>query len=206
MAKAKPAHQKLVHLSPFLDRLDLPPVKSGRDGAALIAIGMFRDGDKLASYGNLSAALAVLGRMDWSLKIVGAGPAEGDVRGLFAPFGERVSFLGQLAPEDVTTVLQQSDVFVWPGVNEAFGMVYLEAQSVGLTVVAEDRPGVRDVVAPSGFLVPQNDADCYARAIENALSNRSDGTASRAFVAQTGLRPTATQTLATALQIKEGLA
>jgi len=57
-----------------------------------------------------------------------------------------------------------ADIFIWPGVDEAYGMVYLEAQANGLPVVAEDHPGPRSVVASD--LVPTNDPAAFAAAIE----------------------------------------
>jgi len=55
---------------------------------------------------------------------------------------------------------------LWPGVNEAFGMVYLEAQAAGIPVAAQDRPGVRDVLAPG----PHPSVDAGAA----ALAERTD--------------------------------
>jgi phosphatidylinositol alpha-mannosyltransferase len=41
--------------------------------------------------------------------------------------------------------------------NEAFGLVTLEAASAGCAVVASDLPGLRDVVKEFGLLVKPND-------------------------------------------------
>ncbi|MBB96493.1 MAG: glycosyl transferase family 1 [Rhodobacteraceae bacterium] len=142
----RPPGQVLAHLPPFLSAPDLPPPGRPVPGR-LLAAGMMRPGDKMASYRLIAETLPALAHPDWHLQIAGDGPARDAVRTLFAPFGERVRFLGQLDRTGLDTAYAQADLFLWPGVNEAFGMVYLEAQSFGVPVVAQDRPGVRDVVA-----------------------------------------------------------
>ncbi|WGI22243.1 glycosyltransferase [Amylibacter sp. IMCC11727] len=202
----KPAEQSLLHLKPFLDQDDLPDPTVGKAAKALLAVGMFRHGDKLQSYTNLAAALHHVTTPDWTLAIVGDGTAEDAVRALFAPFGNKVSFLGKLPAEGVAQQMQKANVFVWPGVNEAFGMVYLEAQANGIPVVAEDRPGVRDVVGSASTLTPQDDAQAFAAAIEAAFTNSMDANAHRNFISNAHLRGSAVQTLRSTLAFKTGAA
>ncbi|MDR6263146.1 glycosyltransferase family 4 protein [Roseobacter sp. N2S] len=202
LENARPADQKLVHLPPFLDRVDLPPLGVRNDGKTLLAVGMFRTGDKLASYQNLASALTLVQTAGWSLRIVGAGVADAEIRALFAPFKSQVTFVGGLDANGVATEMAGADVFVWPGVNEAFGMVFIEAQAAGLTVVAENRIGLRDVVGPQGFLTPPNDAASFATAIDNAIARGSVAKDVRSY-AQNHLRGAAEQTLENALQFNE---
>lgn len=199
---AKPADQQLVHLKPFLDRDTIPVVEQSRGGGALLAVGMFRRGDKLKSYTNLANALTATARMDWNLKIVGAGEAEDEIRALYAPFGDRVTFLGGLSHDAVLQQMEQADVFVWPGVNEAFGMVYLEAQAMGTPVVAENRVGVRDVVGPMSLLVEPHNAVAYAQALELILSAKADAKPHQAYVAEHHLRRSAVDTIQQTMQLK----
>ena len=85
---------------------------------------------------------------------------------MFAAFGDRVFFAGELPPDALPAVYAQTDLFVWPGVNEAYGLVYLEAQAMGAPVLAEDRPGVRDVVRTGGRRVTPDDPAAFAAAID----------------------------------------
>ncbi len=140
--------QALVNLPPFLPLTELPPAST--QAGPMLTVGMMRDGDKLHSYRILSQALSHLDG-DWALDIAGDGPARPQVEALMAPFGNKVRFLGQLDRDALQTVYQQAALFVWPGVNEAYGMVYLEAQAAGVPVVAQDRPGVRDVLLPGNY-------------------------------------------------------
>ncbi len=196
------AGQRLVALKPFLNWDGVPAVSAREKGAVLLAVGMFRAGDKVASYTNLARALAGVTDADWSLNIIGSGAAEGDVRSLFEPFEGRVHFLGELPADQVLEQMALADVFVWPGVNEAFGMVYLEAQASGLPVVAEDRPGVRDVVGPDSALVAADDADAFAAAISDALANVSAPDRHQAYVSQNHLRGSAVKTLRDTMMFK----
>ena len=156
--------QALVELPPFLPDDTLPP-RAACDGPMLSA-GMMRPGDKLASYRVIAETLAHLDG-DWQLDIAGDGPARAEVAALMAPFGARVRFLGQLDRAGLQVAYGRSSLFFWPGVNEAFGMVYLEAQAAGLPVVAQDRPGVRDVLLPGpAYPAPEAGPEALVRMID----------------------------------------
>ena len=142
------ADQTLVELPPFLPISDLPPASSCT--GPMLSVGMMRYGDKLASYEILAQALSCL-TGDWALHIVGDGPARPEVETLMAPFGSKVRFLDQLERDALQTAYGEASLVVWPGVNEAYGMIYLEAQANGVPVVAQDRPGVRDVLTPGDY-------------------------------------------------------
>ncbi len=165
------------------------------DGAKswLLAVAMMRQGDKLQSYRLLSRALAMLPGDDWQLVIVGDGAARADVRAEFSCFGStgrggRVAWLGELAAPGLRHVYAACDVLVWPGVNEAYGMTFLEAQAAGLPTVAGDAGGVREVIrgGETGILVDENDCDTLAKAVRGLLDDpvrrRDMGRRGRKFV------------------------
>lgn len=188
--------QKLVHLPPFLPQSALP--EAGGGNGPLLCAGMMREGDKLASYKVLADTLDHLTAPDWHLQIAGDGPARAQVETLMAPFGKRVSFLGALDRDNLLRAYQDASIFVWPGVNEAFGMVYLEAQATGLPVVAQDRPGLRDVVyAPRP--APDAGAPALAAEIDRLLGDpalrRATGQAARDRIAARHLLGAATDTI-----------
>jgi hypothetical protein len=155
-----PKGQHLLHLRPFLDQIQAPP-PSTQMGPILTA-AMMRKGDKLASYQIIAETLALLPVGTWQLHIAGDGPARPEVEALMKPYGDAVTFLGALDADAMERAYQSASMLLWPGVNEAFGLIYLEAQSAGVPVIAQDRPGVREVLAPGDYPTPDQGAPALA--------------------------------------------
>ena len=180
---------RLVPLSPFIDtapfaaaarrrsehRADLAR-RFGLDAGVpwLLAVAMMRDGDKLASYRILAEALAGLARHPWNLLVAGDGPARPAVEAALAAAGDgRTFFAGQLPPDGLPAFYAAGDLCLWPGVNEALGMMYLEAHAAGLAVVAGRSRGVGDIVGDgeTGLLPPVGDAAAFRRAVAELLAD-----------------------------------
>jgi glycosyltransferase involved in cell wall biosynthesis len=134
---------------------------------------MMRPGDKLASYRILGAALAQLLDLPWSLEVIGDGPARNEVRAALAALGDRIIYAGAVDDSAVAVRLAAADLFVWPAINEAYGMALLEAQASGVPVAAGRSGGVGDVVADgtTGVLTPPADADAFAAAVRALLAD-----------------------------------
>ncbi len=162
--------QTLVHLRPFLP-VDTLPEETVRMPGRILTVGMFRGRDKLESYRIIAKTLALLDTDDWQLDIAGDGPVRTEVEALVAPFGNKVRFLGQLDRPALDAAYRSASVFLWPGYNEAYGMVYLEAQAAGVPVVAQDRDGVRDVVAPADYPAPDEGGAGLARMLQRLLDD-----------------------------------
>ncbi len=195
----RPPGQRLIHLPPFLPRTDLPePAECGAEGRGMLAAGMMRAGDKMASYRVIADTLAQLGASSWQLNIAGDGPMWAEIETLMAPFGPQVRFLGQLDASDMARAYRNAALFFWPGVNEGFGMVYLEAQAAGLPVVAQDRPGVRDILAPGLYPSPEAGPAALAQRIDQLLADpdlrQAQGATARSTMARKHLIGTARTT------------
>ncbi|MEO1504379.1 MAG: glycosyltransferase family 4 protein [Pseudomonadota bacterium] len=163
--------QEIVAVAPFLDLGPRPEIRPVSTPVRLLTVAMMRSGDKTASYQTLAASLAEVSDLAWRLEIVGDGPERSAIEGMFAPFGDRVRFLGRVDdPQMLQTAYAAADLFVWPGVGEAYGMAYLEAQAGGAPVLAEDRPGVRDV-AHVGRLAPANAPAAFGRALRDLIAD-----------------------------------
>jgi D-inositol-3-phosphate glycosyltransferase len=87
--------------------------------------------------------------------------------------GERVRFLGAVPHERVGDYYAVADVCVVPSRTESFGLVALEAQSLGTPVVAAAVGGLAEIVVDgvTGFLVRGRDPRRYADAIATVLSD-----------------------------------
>lgn len=191
------AGQSLVHLRPFLPTADLPAAVPRAPDAPILAAGMMRSGDKLASYRIIAETLAHL-RGDWRLEIAGDGPARAGIEALLSRYAPRIRYLGELTPAQMAAAYGRAGLFLWPGAGEAFGLVYLEAQAAGLPVTAQDRPGVRDVLAPGDYPAPETGAEALAARVQDLLDDpaarAAKGAAARAHIARHHLIDPASRT------------
>ena len=172
-ARLRPgAHQ--VWLPPFIDTrpFDRAP-RAANDLPLLLSVGMMRTRDKLESYRVLAEALGRLKDKAWRALLVGDGPARGEVEAMMAPFGERVRFAGAVPHTELPKIYASADLYLWPAINEAYGMAFLEAQVAGLPVVAGRTGGVPAVVADgvTGVLTPIGDAAAFATATGRLLDD-----------------------------------
>jgi glycosyltransferase involved in cell wall biosynthesis len=172
--------QRLLDLPPFVDleewsRSAVP--RRGQKGIVrLLTVAMMRPGDKLTSYRILADALAGLpehrAAAGWTLDVVGDGEARGEVEALFARFSPRITFRGRLDDrEALRRLYAAADLLVWPAVNEAYGMAFLEAQAHGCPVLAGAYGGVASVVRhdETGFLTPPGDETAFGEALRSLL-------------------------------------
>jgi len=184
--------RRLVDLPPFLDLGTVAPTAPDRAAAraaiirrhrldpaqpVLLAVGMMRPGDKLASYRELAEALGRLRRRRWQLVIAGDGSARAEVGAAFADIAARVHFLGRQPVEALPQLYAGADLLVWPAVNEAFGMALLEAQACGLPVLAGAVGGVPAIIHDgndgdrTGFLALPHQPAAFARLLAEALDS-----------------------------------
>ena len=178
VAQARPAGAAAGSLAPFIDVAsfagDAGPATPKPNGRVrFVTVAMMRRRAKLASYRVLASALESLRDLDWQLAIVGDGPARADVEAAFAHVRDRIALLGAREPADIASLLRASDIFLWPAIDEAIGLVFLEAQACGVPVVGAATPGVAAVVAAeqTGLLVPMGDAAAFAAATRRLLAD-----------------------------------
>ncbi|TVQ33544.1 MAG: glycosyltransferase [Geminicoccaceae bacterium] len=166
---------RLLRLAPFVDRLDAPPACPAALPRRLLAVAMLRPGAKQRSYALLIQALAGLSDHPWTLDVVGDGEARWVIEAeAHAALGARVRFHGRVDdPASLDAHFAAADAFVWPAVDEAYGMAILEAQARGLAVVAGDGHGVPDVVqaGQTGLLAPVGDVAAFRAALARLLDN-----------------------------------
>ena len=169
-----------IPMKPFVDTgCYTRQVDRGETMTRLIVIAMMRYGDKLASYQILGEALSHLLTLPWSLEVIGDGPAKREVYAALDPIKDRIAWREAVDAAAIAERLAAADLFVWPAVNEAFGMALLEAQASGVPVVAGDRCGVSQIVAPgvTGLLVPPGDVPAFAAAVRSLIVDRGRRTA-----------------------------
>ena len=194
----------IVRLAPFLDIRACVPrgdrsrrrariarlVRTDPSVPLLVCAGMMRAGRKAESFMLLARALERIAHVPWHLLVVGDGPARAEVEAAFATLDAagRVAFLGLRSSPALHGIVSACDLFVWPALREPLGMAMLEAQALGVPVIAGDARGVGAVVehGAGGWLVPEGDAAGFAHAVHRVLSDpaalAAAGAAARARV------------------------
>jgi glycosyltransferase involved in cell wall biosynthesis len=198
---------RLVLFPPFLDAAPFAAAPSSPRPRVptLLAVAMMRADVKRESYRLLAAALARLVDLRWRIEIVGDGDAREEITAMFAAFGDRVRMHGAVPLDALAPIYASADLYVWPALNEAYGMAFLEAQAAGLPVVAGREGGVPDVVADgsTGLLVEPRSVSALAAAIRALLLDparrRAMGAAARERVLAYHDLPAARSRLAAAL-------
>jgi glycosyltransferase involved in cell wall biosynthesis len=84
-----------------------------------------------------------------------------------------VEFCGEVTGGKLHALYSEADLFVLPSQKEGFGIVFLEAMSYGLPVVAARSAGALDVVQDgvTGLLVPPDQPGTLARALDGLLAD-----------------------------------
>jgi colanic acid/amylovoran biosynthesis glycosyltransferase len=95
--------------------------------------------------------------------IVGEGPLEESLKKLVKKLKleDAVKCLGSMDQVQVAKEMLKAHIFLLPSIAEALPVVLMEAQAVGLPVIATNVGGVAEVIVDgkSGFLVPERDVN-----------------------------------------------
>lgn len=114
---------------------------------------------------------------DIRLDIVGDGNMRGELMWLVKQekLESCVRFLGSLPNDQAMRQAAKSSIFVLPSLGEGLGIVILEAQALGVPVVATNIGGIPDCVkdGSTGILVPIKNPEAIAEAVIKILENKS---------------------------------
>jgi len=160
--------------------VDLPPAQPQRQPSAILTVARLNDSYK--GHDVLLAALpairARVPEVEWV--VIGEGPLrvglEAEARA--AGLAGCIRFLGAVSDTERDSWLDRADVFAMPSrlpggglAGEGFGIVFLEAGSHGIPVVAGNVGGAVDAVAAgqTGLLVDPTDERAVADAIASLL-------------------------------------
>jgi glycosyltransferase involved in cell wall biosynthesis len=124
------------------------------------------------------------------LLLVGAGPAEQDLRRLTSELGldSSISFVGNVPRKDLPRLLNSAEVFCHPARWDNVPFAPLEAMACGLATLASSAGGVPDTVGEAGLVHEAGDQEELTRHLSEILSNpgllRSLGDAARRRVVE----------------------
>ncbi|WNR43767.1 glycosyltransferase [Paenibacillus roseipurpureus] len=118
---------------------------------------------------------------DCELVCIGDGPLRGHLEEKAGRLLTKYQFLGVQPPEVVRTWMNTAMLFSVPSViaengdAEGFGMVFAEANAMGLPVVSFATGGITEAVAhgETGYLAPEKDSQMLAIYIQALLTNKA---------------------------------
>jgi glycosyltransferase involved in cell wall biosynthesis len=147
------------------------------DKPVIFSAAMFRPDVKTEGLKWVIRACGELGRKGhpFQLVIAGDGKERKTLQKLAAEqIPGRVRFVGKIPRPELFRYYSAADLFVFPGIGESLGMVFLEAQACGLPVVAFDNAGVPEAVQDrkTGFLVPIYEMVPFVDAVKRLLSDK----------------------------------
>jgi glycosyltransferase involved in cell wall biosynthesis len=125
---------------------------------------------------NIDLVISALAEMEfnnWEYHIFGRGPMEESLRRLAQELGVegKVLFKGYVDNEILVPRLSRYDIFVLISVHETFGLVYLEALSQGLFVIATAGEGIDGIIShgKNGFLLSPGEYERLPSVIQGIL-------------------------------------
>jgi len=140
---------------------------------------------RISSSKGLHVLLKSLSYLERSVHLVAIGPPQWEAKyfeGILKSIDKenrkgihKITYLGAQDQTNVVRWYQKASVFVLPSLQEAGGIVNLEALSCETPVVATDVGGVPEFVhnGENGLLVPPNDPEKLAGAIQYLLDNEN---------------------------------
>lgn len=91
-----------------------------------------------------------------------------ELEAMVAKYGLAIRNLGQMEREDVMALYRRSRALIFPSTSESFGLPLIEAEQMGLPILASELDFVRDVCSPAQTFDPQSPVS-IARAVKRHL-------------------------------------
>jgi glycosyltransferase involved in cell wall biosynthesis len=182
----RPVPVRVVHLG-----ADLSPMASSSNGTVqLVTVA------HLVARKRHEVVLRALSMIDPPRRpeyvVIGDGPCREALERVAVELGvaDRVRFLGQLPHPEAVARAAACDLFVMPGVEEPFGVAFVEAMAAGVPAIGSRGEGGPEDIAAAGegmLLVEPGDFAGLASLIDRLSADRNElrrlGAAARATVA-----------------------
>lgn len=87
--------------------------------------------------------------------------------------GKEVIITDYVSEDEKLSLMHESEVFLFPSLYEGFGIPPIEAQAIGVPVIASDVSSLPDVVGDGGILCSPNNTNDWVKAYERLQKERS---------------------------------
>ncbi|WP_220462846.1 glycosyltransferase [Nitrosopumilus sp. b2] len=85
---------------------------------------------------------------------------------------EGIFFLDWIPDDDLLSLIQGSDAFIFPSIHEGFGMPLVESMACGIPCISSNRHAPPEVILDSGLLVDPYDIDAIASSMLQLGTNK----------------------------------
>lgn len=120
-------------------------------------------------------ALATIKKLDFQYLIIGSGPNKLLLENMINEFGlqKKIKLLG--FRNDVNSILQVSDAFIFPSFREGLSKALMEAMTLGLPAIVSNIRGNTDLIDHNkgGFLFPPNDSFLLSQQLTKLINEPS---------------------------------
>lgn len=122
---------------------------------------------ELRAVGKISHKLVLVGKKDLRF------PEIRELFNLIEKNKEDIIYLGEIREEDLVSIYNLSDLFVFPSLYEGFGFPPLEAMACGVAVIAMRSSSMSEVIGYGGMLIDPDEPDALTNAIEKVSGDES---------------------------------
>jgi glycosyltransferase involved in cell wall biosynthesis len=112
----------------------------------------------------------------WRLMLAGADGYGANLvkkRAAASAARDRIDFMGWIDDTRLTELYGRSSLFVFPSLDEGFGIPVLEAMAWGLPVVASNRSSLPEVCGDAALLADPEDSEALAAAMRQLIENQA---------------------------------
>ena len=149
-----------------------PINRCSKNKLVILSVGRLH---KQKNYETAMNAMIPIKHLNFEYWIAGIGPLEEELRGKVEALGleDKIKFLGYI--KNITSLLNQSDIFLIPSNWEGFGLAAIEAMNASLPCVVSSVPGLGDLIEKDGedaFLIDPFDETGISEKLTQLIVSR----------------------------------
>lgn len=127
----------------------------------------------LKPHKNVETLIKSISLIDSDIKLIINGKPNESLMQIINEYNlkEKVQFIGYVNDEDLPTLYNLSEMFIFPSLYEGFGLPPLEAMACGCPAIVSNTSSIPEVVGDGAFLVNPNNEKEIANYINTILHN-----------------------------------